>query len=434
MRRSKSKLFAVVAVAIIAISAFYIYHPFPLAGVSGSHRLGFWLQEGDITNCTWQGGYQQCGAAHPAQLFFNSMFLTSPYPSTVEIMIFAPIQARVNSQGCATTGTGYVGSSVSFWGDLASLANSYPNIQLIYEIAFTPSAPGYDITCFNSMVQAFSGYPSIYGLGVEGEYTTVSGGLTNAVMQTAYQDVQATGKQFINYYIHGVTIPSGGYSIAQTNFPAAGDQVGTLGITGPNVVGISSGYYYSFPFPQNAITCPIGPNVIVTGSVEGWNQCVVSTELSVAVGLPSGTRQFVELDPAFSSSGNFAGVSGQNTNQLWDNPTLRNWIWTDPNYAPNFILSTSAVLPPPSTSTSATSTVTSTSATTITSTSATTITTTSGSFTITTTSTSLMTTTSSTTLTSTMGQPPPSAMNPTVLIAIVVVLGGGAYLLLKRKR
>ncbi len=413
MRRSKSKLFAIMAIAVITIGALYVYSPSSLSVLTGSHRLGFWLQEADIIKYTWQGGYQQQGATHPAQLFFNSMFLTPPYPSSAEIMIFAILQAKNNNQGCATT-SGYIGNSIGFWGDLASLANSY-NIQLNYEIAFDVSGGTYGLSCFNSMVQAFGGYSSIYGLGVEGEYTF---GVTDAQMQTAQGYVTATGKQFVNYYIHGPT-QQWGSTIAHTNFPggdAGGyDQVGTLGIGGPGIIGLSSGYYASFQFP-GSVTCPVGATAM-SSATGGWNQCVVSTELSTAIAQPASSRQFLEFAVGFSSSGNFAGVSGQSTNQLWDNPTLRNWIATDPNYA-GFITSGGGSNPPPSTTTASTSTTTITSATTITSTS--------GSSTI--------TTTSSTTLTSTMGQPPPTQTNPTFLIALVVIVGGGAYLLLRRRR
>jgi hypothetical protein len=66
---------------------------------------------------------------------------------------------------------------------------------------------------------------------------------------------------------------------------------------------------------------------------------VVSTELAkVMTFSPVSARQFLEIDVGFSANGTFTGVSGQVTNQLWDNPVLRNWIWTDPNYQSDFAL------------------------------------------------------------------------------------------------
>jgi hypothetical protein len=323
----------ILLVALLAISA--VSSAFAVQSVSASapaHRFGFWLQEADVMKS-------------PASSFFNAMFLTPPYPSSVEVMIFGIFQAHSTGQGCSTA-SGYIKQSISYWSQVATLANAYPSIRLVLDIAFIPNTPPYDVSCFNKMVQAFAPYSSIYGIGVEGEYTNPAHGLTSAVMQTAYNDVAATGKQFINYFIKTIPIPPGGYIIYHTNFPMQGDQVYTLTNGNSQIsqtVGISSGYYGNFPFPS-PFTCPIGTSAVATGAYttkpQGYNQCVVSTELSAAVSLPAFERQFVEFVTGFSSNGSFTGMSGLSTNQLWDNPTLRNWIWTDPNYQGNFILST----------------------------------------------------------------------------------------------
>jgi hypothetical protein len=345
---SKSPSFLVVILIISSLSVAFAVHP--ATANTQTSRLGFWLQEGDITRGPWQGGYSPT-------TFFNTMFLTTPYPSSVDVMVFAILQAKTNNQGCDTT-SGFIGASLTYWGTVAKMADPYPNIRLVFEIAFDPSNGGsgtYGLSCFDSVVQSLAHYPSVYGLGVEGEYTY---GVTDAQMLTAMSDVTSEGKIFVNYYIHGAAIPAGGYNIAHTNFPggdAGGyDQVGTLGSTGPQTIGLDSGYYYKFQFP-GTVTCPIGPSAMNSGTA-GWNQCVVSTELATSVSLLQSQRQFLELDPGFSSSGYFTGVSGQSTNQLWDNPALRNWIWTDPSYKPNFILSTSSTPPPVTTTTTASTT------------------------------------------------------------------------------
>ena len=388
--------------AALLVNSPILIAPANTASSSGP-RLGFWLQDSDAIK-------------YPASTFFNAMFMTPPYPSSVEVMIFAIQQDESNGYGCSASAN-YVGSSINYWGQVAQMANSYPNIRLIFEIAFDPSSGGsgtYGLSCFNTMVQALSQFPSVYGLGVEGEYTKVSDGMTEAQMQTAMNDVTSAGKLFINYYAP-VAIPSGGYDITHTNFPAQGDQVGTLQDHDSQTVGISSGYYDGFPFPST-FTCPIGPNDVATGALtnepQGYNQCVISTELSAAVSFsPTSARQFLELCPGFSSSGSFTGASGQSTNQLWDSPTLRNWIWTDPNYQPNFVLSTSAVATTSTsrtTSTSSgttttsqrTSSTTSTTSTTSTSSKVTTTSQTTSAATSSTTSTSRTSTTSSTSSTS----------------------------------
>jgi hypothetical protein len=177
----------------------------------------------------------------------------------------------------------------------------------------------------------------VYGLGIEGEYTQPQ---DTALYSSAMPSVTSLGKHFINYYAR-VQLPSGALSITHTNFPGGdaggSDQVGTLGNSDAGTVGIDSGYYAAFQFPGTA-TCPIASGSM-NSATWGFNQCVVSTELSTALSLHATRRQFVELDPGFTSSGSFIGVSGQNTTQLWDNPTLRNWIWTDPNYQSQFLLS-----------------------------------------------------------------------------------------------
>jgi hypothetical protein len=280
-----------------------------------------------------------------ASQFFDAMFLTPPYPSSLEVMIFAVLQDETNNGECSA-GAGYVGASASYWGEVARMADSYPNIHLVYEIAFNASqgvSGTYGLRCFNTLVQSFAQYPSVYGLGVEGEFTEPASALTLGEMQIAMGDVNSTGKQFINYYVPSAIIPAGGFDIAHTNFPMQGDQVGSLQKADSRTIGLSSGYYDSFAFPSN-FTCPIGPNDVASGNLtnepQGYDQCVISTEISSVLSFPGPQRQYLELAPGFSSSGEFAGASGQATDQLWDSPLLRGWIWTDPVYTANFLLST----------------------------------------------------------------------------------------------
>ena len=267
------------------------------------------------------------------------MFLTPPYPSSMEMMIFAILQDEANNNGCSATSP-YVSASISYWSQVAQMADSYPNIRLIFEVAFDASSNTYGLSCFNTVVQGLSSYSSVYGIGIEGEYTSSK---TPSTYSEAMGYVTTAGKEFINYFAPSGFIPAGGFDITHTNFPAQGDQVGTLQDADSQTVGLSSGYYDSFPFPSN-FTCPIGPQEVASGALsnepQGYDQCVVSTELAAAASFsPLSERQFLELCPGLSSSGSFIGVSGQSTSQLWDNPTLRNWIWTDPSYLGNFVLS-----------------------------------------------------------------------------------------------
>jgi hypothetical protein len=290
-----------------------------------TQRLGFWLQESDIMQY------------YSPSAFFDAMFMTPPYPSSMEVMIFGVLQDQTNSRTPGAAGS-YTASSISYWGQVAQLAESYPKIRLVFEIAFNASSTTYGLPAFETIVNALGQYSSVYGLGVEGEYTSPE---TLSLMTTAMSYVSAVGKQFINYYPARNVLPPGATYIIHTNFPGGDvggyDQVGTLRLTNTTVVGIDSGYYANFQFPST-VACPIGKSAI-NASTAGWNQCVVSTELSTTVSFsPASARQFLEVDVGFWSNGSFVGVSGQTTNQLWDNPTLRNWLWTDPSYQTSFVL------------------------------------------------------------------------------------------------
>lgn len=328
------------------------------------------------------------------QTFFNAMFLTPPYPSSLDVMMFGPvIDEDAGGTVCSTTSTSTAtGEDVSFYSTVASMADSYPNIKLVYDIAFDQSSSVYGLSCAEAVAEAFAQYPSVYGIGVEGEYLGGSGNPLPAFCNY----VNSLGKQCISYYISqlNLTEPSNGYEIRITPFPMQGGQVDDLQLSSPSYVGLTTGYYANFPFPTpdvpppNGLSCPIQEGDVAPADSnpvdypnQGYNQCVVSTILSAAVNFqPASERQFVELCVGFSGSAAhgqpdqpFTGVSGLTTYQLWDNPTLRNWIWTDPDYAPNFVLSTDAA-PPTSTTTTASTTSSSTSSATSTSTASTTTT------------------------------------------------------------
>ena len=279
-------------------------------------RLGFWMQEADPMK-----------TYTPLQ-FFNQYFLTPPYPSSLEIMIFGPLNPSPSEQ-----------NSIAYWSQVASLADRYPNIDIEAMVAFNMSSQVSDL---KNYVNAFKSHPSIYSIGVEGEYAT-NQNLAN--MQSAMNMITASGKQFVNYYVSTSIVPNGGYIIGHTNFPGGdsggSDQVGTLTLyqTSP-YIGEDSGYYSRFSFP-GSLTCPIGADAS-NRSTWQWNQCAVDTIINTSLTIPFQYRQFVNLvagfpSPKFSIFKDTAGIS---TAQLWDNPTFRSWIWSNPSYSANFVLST----------------------------------------------------------------------------------------------
>jgi hypothetical protein len=223
----------VVALLVVSVVSFAFAAP-SVSANAPTRRLGFWLQESN---------------SFPSpQTFFSAMFLTPPYPSSLEVMIFAPMQDQINNFSPSAANS-FTSKSINYWGTVAQLADSYPNIRLIFDIAFDPYSSVYGLSNYQAIVNALASHPSVYGLGVEGEYTPE----TLLMMTTAMNYVTSVGKQFINYYVEAGVLPSGGFQILHTNFPGGDsggyDQVGTLLGSDSQSIGIDSGYYANFAFP-----------------------------------------------------------------------------------------------------------------------------------------------------------------------------------------
>ena len=303
----------------------------PAGASSLGRHLGFWMQEGNPMT------------TYTPQQFFDQYFLTSPYPSSLEVMVFGPQNGAAAEQ-----------ASINYWTQVAALTDKYPAIEMEFMIAYDMSSQTADL---QNYVNAFKSHPSVYSVGVEGEYAT-NQNLAN--MQTAMNIITSSGKQFVNYYVGASIVPSGGYIIGHTNFPGGdsggSDQVGTLSLYQSSpYIGEDSGYYATFSFP-GSLTCPIGASAS-SSSTWQWNQCVVDTIISTSLTISSQYRQFVNLVAGFPSPlfSTFTDSGGIKTSQLWDNPTLRSWIWNNPSYSANFVLSTAPSSSSSSTSSSSTS-------------------------------------------------------------------------------
>lgn len=295
-------------------------------------RLGFWLQESDLIR------------TYSPQQFFNQYFLTPPYPSSLEIMIFATMNRGVS-----------LNTSISYWSQVAYLADNYPNIEITPMLSFgiNQSAPSLQYwPNVQRWINSLKVYPSIYSFGIEGEFSTQ---LNASDIPMVSNYINQTGRQFINYYLHSndytVMTENGGFQIGHTNFPdyyaGAADQVSTLVYFGDQYsVGISVGVYYPAQFP-GTVTCPISANAINSTSY-GYNQCVVDTIISADLAMPLANRQFLNLVPGFSypKFSTFPDTAGIVTDQMWDNPVLRGWIWNNPSYTDNFLLSSHQIYLP----------------------------------------------------------------------------------------
>ncbi len=300
------------------------------------HYLGFWLQEGNIM------GYMN------ASNFVSQYFGTPPYPSSLEIMTFGPyLDGLKGGNGSRNTQ-----ASINYWTQVANLADEYDNVHIEYMIAINMSIPR-EYSLFQQEVQALQPYPSIYSIGVEGEY---SPNKTLQNMTTLMGYVNAVERPFVSYSF-GIPLsdlPHGAYLIQHTNFPnsinqGSYSQITTLNFgTTSQYVGLSSGYYYPSTFPS-AMTCPISANG-ENSTTQGWNQCVIDTVMRSALNNSPPARQFLNLVVGFANT-------QSNSNQLWMNATLRNWIWSDPLYQDNFVLSAPALMGGPASLTSSTSSI-----------------------------------------------------------------------------
>lgn len=370
--------------------------------------FGFWLQEYDVIN-----------TYTPSQ-FVSQYFGTPPYPALLEWMTFGPVDDRGVGACGGVSAVSCTNRDIAYLVSLAADASVYPNVHILVEVAFNMNT---QMGLFNDYIGNLSGYSSIYAIGVEGEYASNQ---NSGTFQTACSDVTGAGLQFVSYYTF-YSSACGGSSSTHTNFPnsigqSSYDQLSTILDTGSSVVGIDSGYYYYETFPST-MTCPIGASAS-NNATNGWNSCVVDTALYAAThNVSSANREFVAFTVGFwgqdgkTTANYFTDSGGISTYQLWDNPTLRNWIWNDPNYQPNFINSFQQT-----TQFTQSTTTTITLTTTITTTSTTTLPTTTG--TATSTSTTTVFTTVPTTITSSTCFDPTVTITQTSTITVTSTVTG----------
>ncbi len=334
------KIAVIVSAMLILLSGTLLSVSSIHTSATAPHYLGFWLQEGNIV------GYMSPSS------FVQQYFGTPPYPSGLEMMTTGP----TNYFRLKTTSTAqYTLQSAQFWSQVASYTNAnYPGVKIQMMVGLCHNEPQYTcqpsdyyvgLNLLQTWLNTFGHHPSVYSVGLESEYTDQM--YKNVTGLTAIMNiVHNAGYQFVSYgaYLDPTQMPSGGYIIGHTGFP--GGDAGCLGasscdqeqtltnlFTDSPYVGIFSGYYAQFSYPASIPTCPVNSTSSYNGSGYGWNQCVVDTEISSALSLPLQYREFVNLCPGFANT-------QTNANQLWMDPTLRNWIWTDPQYQSNFNLST----------------------------------------------------------------------------------------------
>jgi hypothetical protein len=259
-------------------------------GTTG-RRIGFWLTDHDI--------FQEYDEA----VFFNAYFLTEPHAAFLEMIIDTADHAVL---------------ARPYFDQVAAMADGYPTIEMAFMCARDMAREDeWDI--FESLVNTLARHSSVAMIGIDGEHAPNN---VRENMLRAKDIVEASGKVFVSYYI-GDRFGSGFLEIGHTNFPAWNDFEGTLGWFDnyPPYIGISSGGYYNFDFPEPR-AFPEDPTIRVD---YGWNREIVQSALFYAVQLDDVARHAVVLCPGFSNH-DFVGVSGQTTRQLWDNETFRQWV------------------------------------------------------------------------------------------------------------
>ncbi len=258
---------------------------------SNTRRLGFWIDErGVFSDLHWTSSQ-----------FVQNYFNTPPYPSA---MIFA-------------TDAGFSYPQASSWlGAVATAADSM-NAKIII-LAFV-NLSGQTINGvpdqtqqFTTFMNSLKGHVSIYGVEYEREYF----GNTVAENQLFKNIVNNAGYTFIIDPTMERNFPNSpvlSYSM-YPYFNILSSQI----YTGISTSSIGEGF---------------GETGIPINSAPVWTQTTVQNIVELSLKVPSSQRLFTLL---------YADQTSNLGWQVWSNPTLRSWIWSDPNYVNNYVLSTSA--------------------------------------------------------------------------------------------
>lgn len=290
--------------------------------VQDGRRLGFWLVS-PMENYPY---------IYSPKEFFDAYFMTPPYPSFLEYI-------TGNKENWASP-NGMMNPNSRFQ-QLLTIADGYPNIKIAVMLVSIDMSAN-TLTSLDSFCNAMKGHRSVASIGVEGEYMNFDAAVK--ANWTRIRDIiNKYGFPFVTYRpdVGGqfMSATEGMYAINHGNFPH-GDHSEVCGwFTDAANIGISLGWAQgSEPFPGNFTLA----NGIYTldPSNWGWDQEVIDIILGYSTSLPLSTRLYTSLCPGQAPS-SFVGVSGKTARELWDNPTLRSWIWNSPKYKGNFIQSNS---------------------------------------------------------------------------------------------
>ena len=211
----------------------------------------------------------------------------------------------------------------SWLDQVANLADQYTNVQIAVLVFINMSDPA-QVSEFTSFANSLTPYSSIYGFEFEREYY----GDTVAINQQFCNIVQAANKVCIIDPLMESNFA--GPVLDYSTYPYYGGTIPSSLPAGSRSLGI--GYGETGGCPSSTSSCADGMPVVSTYGL--WTQSVVTSIVNTS---PDAPYTFLYSDLG-TGTNQYAGKDS-----LWNNPTLRNWIWSDSYYQSDYLLSNTNV-------------------------------------------------------------------------------------------
>lgn len=300
MEHTKAVVFGIIVIlAVSGVIALASSANFGTVSSSSGRRLGFWVGAdvmfGDLK---WS-----------SQTFVNNYFLTQPYPSNM-LWVYS-----VSGDGGASRATedAWIHSVCQI-----IVQNNY-NVKVDF-LVFVNMGSSTDVQNLQTSLSAVQGLGCMNTVGWESEYTT----------PTLAEVAQF--KSIVNSY---------GFLFASSNQN-----------WNPDILACYSPYpYFGNTLPTNICGRGYGygeTGVPLAGStpIPAWTQAVILNIIDNSP-VPS-SNAYTEIFCQNDANNPAGGTIGH---PLWASSTLRAWIWNDPNYVKNYVLSNSAFTTLPHTTT-----------------------------------------------------------------------------------
>lgn len=272
-------------------------------------QLGFWIDERDI----WSGS----GLRWTPSEFYQNYFVKEPCPN-----------AMLWATGFAGSGSGWEGAQteITWLGELAQMmAQKGQKMIVLYFVNDTGPWDNQGTVInqttlgnFDALLSELQKYPSaVVGIQLESEYVVDSSGSVVGNSGSTTGLYSAFSNEVHKYGFKAIANYTGksqyfDLSLGYSSFPYYNESI------------ITSGQ------PSNSIG--VGYGETGGSSTDLWTQTVITSIIDQSFGNP-----YVLIYSEIGTYKQYAGIDS-----LWNNPTLRSWIWDDPNYQANYQLSTNA--------------------------------------------------------------------------------------------